>query len=122
MDVSPVLVVFQAFPEHRHDLIAGHHVIGQVGDVGHLSAGRAPRVVGRRLSDLHKKQSHRADGVERSHGETYSGGGVIDGLAAVQHVLLEGITFHQATKKVVSHQFCWGDIDRVRSDLHFSKK
>lgn len=59
VDVSPVLVVFQAFPEHRHDLIAGHHIVGQVGDVSHLRAGWAPWVIGRSLPHLQKKQSEK---------------------------------------------------------------
>lgn len=27
VDMSPVLVVFQPFPEHCHDLITGHNVV-----------------------------------------------------------------------------------------------
>ena len=45
VDVSPVLVVLQALPQHGHDLVAGHHVVGEVGEVGHLGAGRTPGVV-----------------------------------------------------------------------------
>lgn len=57
VDVSPVPVIFQAFPEHRHDLVAGHHIVGQIRDVSHLSAGWAPWVIRCRLSHLEKKQS-----------------------------------------------------------------
>lgn len=52
MDVSPVPVILQAFPEHSHNLIAGHHVVGQIRDVGHLRAGRSPWVVGCGFSHL----------------------------------------------------------------------
>lgn len=45
VDVSPVPVILQALPEHSHDLIAGHHIVGQVRDVGHLGAGRSPWVI-----------------------------------------------------------------------------
>lgn len=55
VDVSPVPVVLQAFPQHRHDLIAGHHIVGQVGDVGHLGAGRSPGVVRGCFSHLQLK-------------------------------------------------------------------
>lgn len=55
VDVSPVPVVLQAFPEHSHDLIAGHHIVGQVGDVGHLGAGRSPWVVRGCFSHLQLK-------------------------------------------------------------------
>lgn len=57
MDVSPVSVIFQALPEHRHDLVAGHHIVGQIRDVSHLSAGGAPWVIRCRLSHLETKQS-----------------------------------------------------------------
>lgn len=56
VDVPPVLVVFQAFPEHRHNLVAGHHIVGQIGDVSHLRAGWAPWVIRCCLSHLQKKQ------------------------------------------------------------------
>lgn len=62
MDVSPVLVVFQALPQHCHDLIAGHHVVGQIREVSHLRAGRAPRVIGRRLSHLQKEAKQERSG------------------------------------------------------------
>lgn len=52
MDVSPVPVILQAFPEHSHDLAAGHHVVGQIGDVSHLRAGGSPWVIGRGFSHL----------------------------------------------------------------------
>lgn len=52
MDVSPVPVILQPFPQHGHDLVAGHHVVGQIGDVSHLRAGRSPRVVGCGFSHL----------------------------------------------------------------------
>lgn len=52
MDVPPVPVILQAFPEHGHDLIAGHHVVGQVRDVSHLRAGRSPWVIGCGFSHL----------------------------------------------------------------------
>lgn len=52
VDVPPVPVILQALPQHGHDLIAGHHVVGQVRDVSHLRAGRSPWVVGRGFSHL----------------------------------------------------------------------
>lgn len=52
MDVSPVPVILQALPEHSHDLVARHHVVGQIRDVSHLRAGRPPRVIGCGFSHL----------------------------------------------------------------------
>lgn len=55
--VSPVPIILKAFPKHCHDLIAGDHVVGQVRNVGHLRAGRAPRVIGCRLPHLREEPS-----------------------------------------------------------------
>lgn len=51
--MSPVLaVVVEAFPHHGHDLAEGHHAEGQLRDLRHQRAGRAPGVVGGRLPHL----------------------------------------------------------------------
>lgn len=65
VDVSPVLVIFQAFPEHCHDLVAGHHIVGQIRDVSHLWTGWAPWVIRRCLSHLQKKQSKKCQCAEK---------------------------------------------------------
>ena len=53
VDVAPVLaVVVEPFPDHAHDLAEGHHVVGEVGDLGHEGRRRAPGVVGGGLSDF----------------------------------------------------------------------
>lgn len=50
--MPPVFVIIQALPQHRHDLVACHHVVGQVWDTSHLWAGRPPGVIRGRLSHL----------------------------------------------------------------------
>lgn len=61
VDVPPVPVILEPLPQHGHDLVAGHHVVGQVGEVGHLRAGRAPRVVGRGFSNLRRHRPRQTD-------------------------------------------------------------
>lgn len=56
VDVSPVLVVLQPFPKHRHDLIAGHRIVCKVRDVSHLRAGWTPWIIGCSFPNLQKKQ------------------------------------------------------------------
>ena len=51
--MPPVLAnVVEALEQHARDLVAGHYIVRQVRDVGHLGAGGAPGVVGGGLSDL----------------------------------------------------------------------
>lgn len=56
VDMSPVLVIFQAFPEHCHDLIAGYHIVGQIRDISHLRAGWTPWVIRGCLSHLQNQE------------------------------------------------------------------
>lgn len=65
VDVSPVPVIFQAFPEHCHDLVAGHHIVGKIREVSHLSAGWAPWVIRSCFSHLQKKQSRNCQCVRK---------------------------------------------------------
>lgn len=50
--MPPVLVIVQALPQHSHNFVARHHVVGQVRDVRHLRAGWPPGVIRGRLSHL----------------------------------------------------------------------
>lgn len=51
VNVTPVFaVIVQPLPDNSHHLGEGHHVVGQVRDLGHERAGRSPVVVGRGLS------------------------------------------------------------------------
>lgn len=54
--VSPVPVIFKAFPKHCHDFIAGNHIVGQIRDICHLRTGWAPWVIGCCLPHLHLDQ------------------------------------------------------------------
>ena len=51
--MPPVLaVVIQPLPDHLHYLGEGYHVVGQVGNLGHLGGGGAPGVIAGGLPHL----------------------------------------------------------------------
>ena len=80
VDVPPVLaVVVDALPHHLHDLAARDDVVGEVGDLRHQRARRAPRVVRRRLAHLHLRQREVVDDVLQRASDRHDDGGASGG-------------------------------------------